>query len=394
MSCHSMAQEWRYRYNEDSARVRGYFYDSILIPNYYYQWGNQLLDENGDRWKFELYPHPEPFISYITNKEFLLPLTAPFTMRYEYDWPHDHVNSTDSSMLGWRDAMQRVDVPYPLTVIGLAAEITPTRIGLLVDHHAPALDSLLLMTFSGNGTVDELLKIPWYPDDTVAKLRWVKWDGLFNPTATGCAGGTDDCYGSYQGIKEYFLEKPVVVADSCYIGSTQWGSFWNHAETQFTGHCMTGGVNSVVPLYKGDEMGWNVISQPRRTLEQYGCPMWDSVQCMFKDFNGDWHYVKRIPRIQMWLIIDTTNLGIGQVEPEYGLEVYPNPATTMVRVKADNPIGYIMVYDQTGRIMYRNNHYSQEIIMNVGHWPQGVYVMNIHLKGSTKQYIQKLVVSH
>lgn len=94
----------------------------------------------------------------------------------------------------------------------------------------------------------------------------------------------------------------------------------------------------------------------------------------------------------MWLIIDTASLGIGQTEPEYGLRVFPNPATTVTHVKADVPIGHILVYDQLGRVMYQDWHQSQELILNVAHWPKGMYVMYLHLEGSDKRYVQRLMV--
>ena len=81
-----------------------------------------------------------------------------------------------------------------------------------------------------------------------------------------------------------------------------------------------------------------------------------------------------------------------EAEPEYGLVVSPNPATTVARVTAEVPIRHVMVYDQMGRLMYRDEHDTEELLLNVGRWPKGMYVMRIHLEGTTKQYVQKLIV--
>ena len=367
-------------------------YGAELIPNYFYQWGNPLYDADGNRWPFNIISHCEHIISYQTNREFLLPLTAPFTLGRSAG--HRIVVAVDSSMLGWRDAMQRVDVPYPLMVLGLAARFSSAKMAprLYGSMPMPVNDSLLMLTFDELGNPNKMIKIPWFADDTIRKVRYVQSQLINNTQWVGCSGWISR-RDQPIGTSEYYFDEPIKVHDTCYIGSTQWGSYWNNINAQLNYEGIAGGVSNAVPLYAADNYdGEEVWDEPKRYLAQYDCPMWDSVQCMFKDFDGNWHYVKRVARIDMWLIIDTTMLGIGEAEPEYGLVVSPNPATTVARVTAEVPIRHVMVYDQMGRLMYRDEHDTEELLLNVGRWPKGMYVMRIHLEGTTKQYVQKLIV--
>ncbi len=85
-----------------------------------------------------------------------------------------------------------------------------------------------------------------------------------------------------------------------------------------------------------------------------------------------------------------TSIGIENVE-EIGLTVFPNPTNGIVTINTSNVLtnAVVEVYSSVGQIIYANKLSGQNVIINLGEQPNGVYFVKIQ-SGKTTQ-VEKIV---
>jgi hypothetical protein len=74
-----------------------------------------------------------------------------------------------------------------------------------------------------------------------------------------------------------------------------------------------------------------------------------------------------------------------------GLQLYPNPATDVVTIKAEEPI-QISVLDIQGKTMLVQTEKTKETSINTAEWPNGMYLVIIETEAGIS--VQKLFISH
>lgn len=70
------------------------------------------------------------------------------------------------------------------------------------------------------------------------------------------------------------------------------------------------------------------------------------------------------------------------------ISIYPNPATTMLRVLVNNSVSKITVYNITGSKVAHYEHPTTNFEINVLEWPTGQYIIGIVYKDGTKENIR------
>jgi hypothetical protein len=72
-------------------------------------------------------------------------------------------------------------------------------------------------------------------------------------------------------------------------------------------------------------------------------------------------------------------LGINETVNEKSFTVYPNPAQSLVNVKADAKlIGTVFtIYDNTGKVVLSGTINSENISVDLGNLAAGIYLFNV-----------------
>ena len=68
------------------------------------------------------------------------------------------------------------------------------------------------------------------------------------------------------------------------------------------------------------------------------------------------------------------------------LQLYPNPTHDYVNIKASEKMEHILVYDMTGRIIYREDLDQEEATLRLTSWQKGIYMVEV----ITRQQIKTL----
>ncbi|MCF0200306.1 MAG: T9SS type A sorting domain-containing protein, partial [Bacteroidales bacterium] len=73
-----------------------------------------------------------------------------------------------------------------------------------------------------------------------------------------------------------------------------------------------------------------------------------------------------------------------------GCRLYPNPASTMLRIETESPMQQVEVFDLLGRLVLRENPNANSACIDLSHCENGVYFIQIlHENGA--QQVQKVV---
>lgn len=84
-------------------------------------------------------------------------------------------------------------------------------------------------------------------------------------------------------------------------------------------------------------------------------------------------------------------VGQHELQNEYMVNVFPNPATNSVTIKSDSPVELISIYDQTGRFVRQISPNASPVMATTHELPNGWYVL--HIKTKNGNSIQKLVIN-
>lgn len=83
--------------------------------------------------------------------------------------------------------------------------------------------------------------------------------------------------------------------------------------------------------------------------------------------------------------------GIEDVVVENNVSVYPNPAKSVVNVYAEN-LNKVTVYNSIGQVVYTEVAGSDNLMINVESWTNGLYYINLETKSGVKSS-QKVIVN-
>ncbi len=108
--------------------------------------------------------------------------------------------------------------------------------------------------------------------------------------------------------------------------------------------------------------------------------------------NGDYHYSAAEP---IRRTIDMNQLtGVSEISDIPQVKVYPNPATDQINITFDEPGHYeIKMSDASGKVLIDRTTSDALVRINVGTYPQGVYILHIKNKNNKKYLIQKVSIS-
>ena len=76
---------------------------------------------------------------------------------------------------------------------------------------------------------------------------------------------------------------------------------------------------------------------------------------------------------------------------EENINVYPNPAKSVVNVYAEN-LNKVTVYNSIGQMVYTQVADSDNMMINVESWTNGLYYINLETKSGAKSS-QKVIVN-
>ena len=83
--------------------------------------------------------------------------------------------------------------------------------------------------------------------------------------------------------------------------------------------------------------------------------------------------------------------GIADTYDKQEVEIYPNPASNIVNISADN-LSKVSVYNSAGQLIYVENTDNACVSINVGSWTNGLYYVNVETKDGVRK-AQKIVVN-
>ena len=93
------------------------------------------------------------------------------------------------------------------------------------------------------------------------------------------------------------------------------------------------------------------------------------------------------------ITIEVKNSGIEEVEDNNSVQLYPNPATTHVAVSANEPITYIVIYNNLGQALETINAQGNTMMqLNIARLKGGLYIIGIHTE-SNKWIRKHLIIS-
>lgn len=85
------------------------------------------------------------------------------------------------------------------------------------------------------------------------------------------------------------------------------------------------------------------------------------------------------------------SVGVEDVVAEENINVYPNPAKSVVNVYAEN-LNKVTVYNSIGQMVYTQVADSDNMMINVESWTNGLYYINLETKSGAKSS-QKVIVN-
>lgn len=85
--------------------------------------------------------------------------------------------------------------------------------------------------------------------------------------------------------------------------------------------------------------------------------------------------------------IQQQTLSISDVSKKQ-VSVYPNPATSVLNINSSEIVKKVEIFNQTGEVVKKINHYNNIKTVEVQDLPKGVYVLKIN-DGDTQKFIKK-----
>jgi len=108
--------------------------------------------------------------------------------------------------------------------------------------------------------------------------------------------------------------------------------------------------------------------------------------------HSEWYWAREFPAAYQWLFADVTTTSTSEQEPVHHIQLYPNPADTVLYVSgaADADQLSIAVYHFTGRTAIRRRAFNNGAL-DVSGLPPGMYAAVVYEK-NTPVAVQKVVV--
>ncbi|MFM9985014.1 MAG: PKD domain-containing protein [Flavobacteriales bacterium] len=69
--------------------------------------------------------------------------------------------------------------------------------------------------------------------------------------------------------------------------------------------------------------------------------------------------------------------GVYDIYPLHEIELYPNPVESVLTIRSQKLIDEILVYDLSGKMIYRTKPNQSQVELNVSHLPAGIYQMQV-----------------
>ena len=92
-----------------------------------------------------------------------------------------------------------------------------------------------------------------------------------------------------------------------------------------------------------------------------------------------------------WAVnVNCSSLGIEDVGNSFGINVYPNPASDLVKIESPKEIKSVQLNDASGKLILNKKSNSLQESLDIHHLPKGVYILTIEIKGQkiTKKLIK------
>ena len=96
-------------------------------------------------------------------------------------------------------------------------------------------------------------------------------------------------------------------------------------------------------------------------------------------------------RYEFPIEITYSNVGIEAVEIVDEVNVYPNPASSVINVSSTN-LSKVDVYNTFGQLIYSQDADSEIVEISTNSWANGLYFVNVETKDGVKSS-QKVVVN-
>ena len=82
------------------------------------------------------------------------------------------------------------------------------------------------------------------------------------------------------------------------------------------------------------------------------------------------------------LVLEDAGAGIAEtVDPESGVEVYPNPGSNTLNIRTALQNARVEVYDMNGRFVHSQAITENLTTIDAGDWAEGVYVWKVMANG-------------
>jgi len=92
--------------------------------------------------------------------------------------------------------------------------------------------------------------------------------------------------------------------------------------------------------------------------------------------------------------VDTTQIHIGVLTREREMELYPNPASSLLHVTLpleDNDLSVLEVFNLAGEKIYQTRIFRNETVLNLDGYNKGIYLLRV--TSGKKAFVQKFVIS-
>ena len=330
------------------------------IGNAYSQ-NNEVLDtlwEKPDRY----------FANYYPPTDWMENPSVGYSRSLRFDYGELHVRRADSSFTSTHRLLHQLHTDHPLKIVGIAyyaRKDIPYYKDSVILYDMDSMGNMVQLWARGCDAKEEdnqlLLDIPYESDEE------------------------DQCGHSPRLphrlilISESYLDEPIIVEDSFYVGFTDWyhdGGWGNYS-------CLI--VQWWRPLM---DVPWNRCGYP-------------VIPKMYWESSTDtWHRTDVDNFSYMiWPIIDVEygqdtidSVSVGRVETVEEIKVSPNPARERVSVEASRMIDHLWVKNTQGVEIYNNTHCTNRVELNVNWWSKGVYILYMQLDGDPVLHARKLVV--
>lgn len=83
-------------------------------------------------------------------------------------------------------------------------------------------------------------------------------------------------------------------------------------------------------------------------------------------------------------------LGVGESE-SHGIDIYPNPATTLLHLESETPLTHVEVCNIAGQRMIAVDHTGNELKINLQELPAGIYILRLTTDSGmvTKKFVKR-----